>query len=164
MTSTEFQTTLAQTPSYVLVVEVSKPFDSLPFSKDLVGQKFVIMSPESESGNNPYVVIHRLDETLKKLDQYSTQYPIKGIKFLGYARLFNESLDPGMYKNLSLGDVQEQADQLPKTAYDDLANLRESVTKQIQATLKRVQSGAYGAPTLSDLEKCGELHSILEQL
>lgn len=152
-----------------MVVELTKAIDSLPYSKQLVGKRFVILDPETKSG--PMVVIQRIDDSGTKLDEYSTNYPVKGLTFLGYARLFNDSLQQAFYKNLRIGigfvdSVPAPQPEPPKmkSAKEDLDGLRNLVGLLIQEAVVRVQSGVYGPPTLEELETCGKYHAILEQL
>jgi len=100
MTPTEFETTVAQMPTYVIVVEVTKKFDALPGSERLIGQRFIILDPNQCKG--PYAVLTPI--TGAKVLEGGTTYPVKGIKFLGYTRLFNDSLERAFYKNLRVSE------------------------------------------------------------
>src|ERR1700749_2777743 len=106
MNPTEFRQILSQVPTFGLMVEVTQPFKALPGSENLVGKTFVVLDPDVTS-NNLYVVIHQLEENDKKVGTYATQYPIKGLKFLFYARILNDSKDPAMVKNLRIGELRE---------------------------------------------------------
>lgn len=51
-----------------------------------------------------------------------------------------------------------------KNADEQLDGLRNIIGVLIQDALQIIQCGAYGAPTLEQLERCGKYHALLEEL